>query len=93
MADDEAKGDGAPRTTPGESARPPPSVVAPASILGSRTTPTAFRLVVATLVVVVGAFVYVGLRPRPEELTQRPEKSRAAASASASASAAPAPRP
>jgi hypothetical protein len=51
---------------PVPSRAPPKSVVAPPSILGSRTTRAAFILVALSLAVVAAAFLFVLLRPRPE---------------------------
>jgi hypothetical protein len=66
-----------PKSTP-----PPESAIAPPSILGSRTTRTAFILVAISLAVVLGALLFVLLRDPPEIPGAKPSPS---ASASASA--------
>ena len=61
---------GMPKKTP-----PPESEIAPPSILGSRTTRTAFILVAISVAVVVGALLFVLLRDPPEIPGAKPASS------------------
>jgi hypothetical protein len=64
----------------GERAPAPPSVVAPPSILGSRTTRAAFVLVLASLLILAAAFLFVLLRAPPELPGSKPPNPAAAPS-------------